>query len=320
MEIKNISKSIEGKQLIKDFTYMMTPGERVGIVGRNGVGKSTLLNILAGRISPDKGEIEVGQTVKLSYYDQESTEMDEKIRVIDYIKEAAEFVKTNDGARIPVSQMLERFLFPSNVQWTPIGSLSGGERRRLYLLRKLMEQPNLLLMDEPTNDLDIHTLTILEDYLEAFSGSVAIVSHDRYFLDRTVDHLFIFEENGRIIDYHGSYSDYAEMRYKWIKEEAKASEARQKEEKQGQRPSNDRPKKKLSFKEQKEFDEIDSVIASLESEVEELQKEIDKGGSNYELLEQFLERQRAVKERLDCAMERWVYLTELMEEIEGNAI
>lgn len=318
MEIKNISISFEGKQLIKDFTHMMTPGERVGIVGRNGIGKSTLLNILAGRISPDKGEIEVGQTVKLSYYDQESTEMDEKMRVIDYIKEAAEFVKTNDGARITASQMLERFLFPSNVQWTPIGFLSGGERRRLYLLRKLMEEPNLLLMDEPTNDLDIHTLTILEDYLEVFPGSVVIVSHDRYFLDRTVDHLFIFEGDGRIIDYHGSYSDYAEMRYQWVKEEAKATEAKDREEKQSHKPSNDRPKKKLSFKEQKEFDEIDSVIASLESELEELQKEIDKAGSNYEVLQQFMENQRATQERLDYTMERWMYLTELMEEIEGR--
>ena len=316
LEMKHISKAFEGKQLIDDFTHMMTPGERVGIVGRNGIGKSTLLNILAGRIQPDKGVIEIGQTVKLSYYDQESSEMNEKMRVIDYIKEAAEYVKTADGAKISASQMLERFLFPSNVQWTPIASLSGGERRRLYLLRKLMEEPNLLLMDEPTNDLDIHTLTILEDYLEGFPGSVVIVSHDRYFLDRTVDHLFIFEGDGKIIDYHGSYSDYALMRSQWIKEEAKALEA--KEEKQAYKPSTDRPKKKLSFKEQKEFDEIDSLIASLEEELEKLQTQIDKGGSNYELLQEYLIKQKNLQEKLDYTMERWMYLTELMEEIEGN--
>ena len=316
LEIKSISKSFEGQKLIENFTHMMTPGERLGIVGRNGIGKSTLLNMLAGRIEPDSGTIEVGQTVKLSYYDQESTEMDEKMRVIDYIKEGAELVKTNDGARITASQMLERFLFPPNVQWTPIGSLSGGERRRLYLLRKLMEEPNLLIMDEPTNDLDIHTLTILEDYLEVFPGSVIIVSHDRYFLDRTVDHLFIFEGNGKIIDYHGSYSDYALMRNQWIKEEAKAQEA--KEDKQGQRPTNDRPKKKLSFKEQKEFDEIDTVIATLEEELEKLQAEIDKAGSNYEVLQDYLAKQRTLQEKLEYTMERWMYLTELVEELEGN--
>ncbi len=316
LEIKNISKSFEGKQLIKNFTHVMTPGERVGIVGKNGIGKSTLLNILAGRIAPDSGEIEQGQTVKLSYYDQESSEMDEKMRVIDYIKDGAEFVKTNDGARITASQMLERFLFASNVQWTPIGALSGGERRRLYLLRKLMEEPNLLIMDEPTNDLDIHTLTILEDYLEVFPGSVIIVSHDRYFLDRTVDHLFIFEGDGKITDFHGSYTDYAERRNQLLKEENKSSES--KEEKQSSRSSSDRPKKKLSFKEQKEFDEIDSVIAALEAELESLQVEIDKAGSNYELLQENLKKQQGLQEKLEYTMERWMYLTELMEEIENN--
>ena len=207
MELKNLSKAYEGKTLIRDFSYIFLKNDRVGFIGPNGSGKSTLMKMIAGWVKPDSGEIEIGQTVKLGYFSQENEAMDESLKVIDYIKNVAEYVKTKDGS-ISASQMLERFLFPSGMQYTSIGRLSGGERRRLYLLRILMEAPNVILLDEPTNDLDIQTLTILEDYLDTFPGIVITVSHDRYFLDRVVNRIFAFEGQGRVTQYEGGFTDY----------------------------------------------------------------------------------------------------------------
>ncbi|MBM7614069.1 ABC-F family ATP-binding cassette domain-containing protein [Alkaliphilus hydrothermalis] len=317
MEVNHISKTYGDLTLVKDFEYSFTPGDRIGIVGQNGAGKSTLLNMLAGKVTPDEGTIEVGQTVKLSYYDQENMEMDNSLKVIDYIKEVAEYVKTADDSRISASQMLERFLFPPSVQWTPVGLLSGGEKRRLYLLRKLMEEPNVLLLDEPTNDLDIHTLTILEDYLDHFPGAVMIVSHDRYFLDRTVEHLFVFEGNGKIIDYYGNYSDYVEWRQENLQITEKQEIATEKPKEEPQKPA---AKKltKLSYKDQREFDEIDNVIADLEEKLEEVQGIIDKGGSDFQFLQEKIEEQEKLQIKLDKTMERWMELQEMVEEIERN--
>ncbi|KAB3527355.1 ABC-F family ATP-binding cassette domain-containing protein [Alkaliphilus serpentinus] len=314
LELKNIQHSFGEEILIKDFTHVFVPGERVGIVGKNGCGKSTLLNIIAGRLTPLKGTVDMGQTVSLSYYDQESLELKDDLRVIDYIKETAEFVNTSDGGTISASQMLERFLFTPNVQWTPIGSLSGGEKRRLYLLKKLMEEPNLLLLDEPTNDLDIQTLMVLEDYLEDFPGTVIAVSHDRYFLDRTVDHLFIFKGEGLIEDYHGNYSDYVAIANKELHETKELHKDKAPKE-EVKRP---REKKRLSFKEQREFDEIEDVIANLEAELEAIDEKIAKAGSNYTLLQEYLQQQKQLQEKLEDRMARWLELTELLEKLESR--
>ena len=211
VELKNLSKAYDGKTLIRDFSYIFLKNDRVGFIGPNGSGKSTLMKMIAGWVKPDSGEIEIGQTVKLGYFSQENEAMDNDLRVIDYIKNVAEYVRTPDGS-VSASQMLERFLFPPSVQYTVIGKLSGGEKRRLYLLRILMDAPNVLILDEPTNDLDIRTLTILEDYLDSFQGIVITVSHDRYFLDRVVRRIFAFEGDGKICQYEGGFTDYQASR------------------------------------------------------------------------------------------------------------
>ncbi len=316
IELNHISKAYGDHVIIQDFTHIFTPGERVGIIGRNGAGKSTLLNILAGKLKPSEGNIEIGQTVKISYYDQESHELDGSLRVIEYIKEGAEYIQTADGVRISASQMLERFLFAPGVQWTPIASLSGGEKRRLYLLRKLMEEPNVLLLDEPTNDLDIHTLTILEDYLEHFPGTVAVISHDRYFLDRTVDHLFIFEDNGFIQDYHGSYSEYIQWKRENLPQEIKETQG--KKEKEDYRQNRKERPKKLSYREQRDYDQIEDIIADLELQLEGLQCKISQAGSDYQLLQELLKEKEKLQSKLEKTMERWMELTELVEEIEQS--
>ncbi|GIP32689.1 ABC-F family ATP-binding cassette domain-containing protein [Paenibacillus sp. J2TS4] len=322
VEIEQLSKSFDGRTVIRDFNYIALPNDRIGIIGRNGSGKTTLLNLLAGRLQPDDGRIELGQTVKLAYYTQESQEMDEQMRVIEYIKEGAEMIRTQDGQTISAAQMLERFLFSPSAQWTPIGKLSGGERRRLYLLRTLMGEPNVLLLDEPTNDLDIETLTVLEDYLDSFPGVVITVSHDRYFLDRTADRLFSFEDaEGRVRVYEGSYSDYLAAR----RNEPVVEEADKKSKTAGPDTSTDprdadtssskRPRK-LSYKEQKEWDEIEQVIAGLEERAERLQAQIAEAGSDVEQVQSLYEEQRTVAEELDRAMDRWAELSELVEQIE----
>ncbi|BFT71664.1 ABC-F family ATP-binding cassette domain-containing protein [Paenibacillus sp. P36] len=334
MELEAVTKAFSGgKTLLSGFSYIVMPKDRLGIIGPNGSGKSTLLNMLAGRIQPDSGTIETGQTVKLAYYTQETVEMDEKMRVIDYIKEAAELVRTSDGETIPASQMLERFMFSPTLQWSPIGKLSGGERRRLYLLRTLMGEPNVLLLDEPTNDLDIQTLTILEDYLDNFPGAVITVSHDRYFLDRTVTHLFAFDGQGGIEPYIGNYSDYLEEKQEQEEaEQARKELLRQASSNTGSSKTaanqsaassgsaNTNRPKKLTFKEQKEWDEIEGTIAALEDKAASLKQQIEAAGSDFDRVRDLYEQEQQTTADLEAAMERWTYLSELVEEIERNKL
>ncbi|MBP2652520.1 MAG: ettA [Firmicutes bacterium] len=316
VELEAISKTFDKGTVIRNFSYVVLRDDRVGIVGPNGSGKSTLLNIIAGRIEPDRGTIERGQTVKLGYFSQESSEMDESQRVIDYIKEEANFITTADGSTISASQMLERFLFPPALQWMPIAKLSGGERRRLFLLRILMGSPNILLLDEPTNDLDIATLSILEDYLQDFVGAVITVSHDRYFLDRVVDKIFAFEGNGVINQYVGGYSEYQEKRRP--DEIESVPKVKPAEEKNRGGADEDKRPRKFTFKEQREYEQIDDVIASVERELGDLTKRINTAGSDFELLQQLTEAQQQLEIKLDGLLERWTYLNELAEEINAG--
>ncbi|MED4779247.1 ABC-F family ATP-binding cassette domain-containing protein [Brevibacillus choshinensis] len=316
IELENICKAYGDRKLIQDFSYIVLPGDRVGIIGPNGSGKSTLLNMLAGRLEPDEGTIDVGQTVKIAYYTQDSVEMNEKLRVIEYVKEAAEVIHTNDGEAITASQMLERFLFSPHMQYTPISRLSGGERRRLYLLRTLMGEPNVLFLDEPTNDLDIQTLSILEDYLEQFPGAVITVSHDRYFLDRTVDHLFAFEGQGKIRHFTGNYSEYLDERREEKAVPTKdVSETNDKSESSNANRGNNRTKK-LSYKDQKEWDEIEGKIASLEERSVKLKEEIAASGSDYGKVEKLYAEEQQIASALEATIERWAELSALIEELE----
>ncbi|TBL80255.1 ABC-F family ATP-binding cassette domain-containing protein [Paenibacillus thalictri] len=334
IELEHVSKTFEDRPLVRDLSYIVMPDDRLGIIGPNGSGKSTLLNMIAGRITPDEGTIETGTTVKIAYYTQESAEMNESLRVIEYIKEAAEVVRTANGESITAAQMLERFLFPPNQQWTPIAKLSGGERRRLYLLRTLMGGPNVLLLDEPTNDLDIQTLTILEDYLESFPGAVITVSHDRYFLDKTAERLFAFEQ-GALRRFEGSYSEYLEQRQLEQAEE-ESERKRQAAAKsnvaaagagaaqapgqaaEGSAGKNARPLRKLSFKDQKDWDEIEGKIADLEQRLEQVKMDIGQAGSDVGKVQQLYAEEQSLTEQLEQAMDRWAELSELVEEIERN--
>lgn len=312
LELEHISKSYDGRQLIRDFSYLVNPGERLGIIGPNGTGKSTLLNIMAGRIKPDEGTVEVGTTVKIGFYTQEQEEMDENLRVVEYIKETAEVVYTIDNQVITAEQMLERFLFPRSAQWTYIRKLSGGERRRLYLLKVLMEEPNVLFLDEPTNDLDTQTLSVLEDYLDQFPGVVLTVSHDRYFLDRVVDHLIAFENSGRIDRFQGSYSEY--MEEKKLLEMLKEKETDAAEKTVYKKDK----KKRLSYKEQQEWEQIEDKIAELEERNTQLEQEIAAAGSDIGKVTELYKEQEQVEKELEETMERWEELSLLVEEIEQN--
>ena len=308
VELKDICKSYGDRILLQDFTYIFLKNDRVGIIGPNGSGKSTLMKIIAGWVQPDSGTVQIGQTVKLGYFSQENEAMDESLRVIDYIKNAAEYVKTKDGS-ISASQMLERFLFPASVQYTIIGKLSGGEKRRLYLLRILMEAPNVILLDEPTNDLDIQTLVILEDYLDTFPGIVITVSHDRYFLDRVVNRIFAFEGQGRVQQYEGGYTDYLrafELRHpqKEAQEENAPREGQKAVNRSNWKETAGAPrKKKLSFKEQKEWETIEDEIAALESGIEALEKEMEGAASNYARLNELM---KTKSEKETALEEKWI--------------
>ncbi len=326
VELKNICKSYGDKVLIQDFSYIFLKNDRVGFIGQNGSGKSTLMKMIAGWVQPDSGEIEIGQTVKLGYFSQENEAMDDSLRVIDYIKEAAEYVKTPEGS-ISASQMLERFLFPSSVQYTVIGKLSGGEKRRLYLLRILMEAPNVLILDEPTNDLDIRTLTILEDYLDSFQGIVITVSHDRYFLDRAVRRIFAFEGNGKLRQYEGGFTDYqaARQEEEAAQESLRGTAAGTAVEKEAGNGSDKNTRKswkdgqvkklKFTYKEQKEWETIEDDIAALEEKAEALGPEIDKAARDYAKLAALMKEKEETEALLEEKMERWMYLNDLAERI-----
>lgn len=318
IELHHISKSYGQKKLIDDFEYIVLKNQRLGIIGPNGCGKSTLMKIITGKEEPDQGTVEIGDTVKIGYFAQEVTEMDENQRVIDYIKDVAEYVPTKDG-RITASQMLERFLFTPAMQYTPIGKLSGGERRRLYLLKVLMDAPNVLILDEPTNDLDIPTLTILEDYLDSFLGIVITVSHDRYFLDNIADRIFAFEAGGKLVQYEGGYTDYLEAKERKNGTVVRESEESAKKKADRKNWKKDAPEKlKFTYKEQKEYETIDDEIASLEQKIEELDEQMMQYATNSAKLSEITEQKEAAEAALEEKMERWVYLNDLAERIENQ--
>ncbi len=311
--IEQINKSYESKRLIDQFSYIVAPDARIGIIGANGSGKTSLLNMLAGRISPDSGVISTGETVNIAYYTQENIEVNGNQRVLEYIKEAAEVIKTDDGSMITASQMLEHFQFPAHKQWIEIGRLSGGERRRLYLLRTLMGTPNLLLLDEPTNDLDIQTLTILEEYIEEFPGAVITVSHDRYFLDRVVDELLIFESNGKIRHFIGNYSEYMEKHS--VLENKSMKHSVDDDHKKTKIKQSIASPRKLSYKEQREWDEIEERIADLEAKNNKIKEDIFKSGTDYEELQRLHIEEQMIENELDELIDRWTELSELVDEI-----
>ncbi len=355
VEVKDLCKAYGDKVLLKDFTYIFLKNDRVGIIGPNGSGKSTLMKMIAGWVQPDSGTIEIGQTVKIGYFSQENEAMDENLKVIDYIRNVAEYVQTKDGS-ISASQMLERFLFPGSVQYTTISRFSGGEKRRLYLLRILMDAPNVLLLDEPTNDLDIRTLTILEDYLDSFQGIVITVSHDRYFLDRMVRRIFAFEGNGNVVQYEGGFTDYQAaylMKHPELSggngagrggaggnrsgagnssagnaggsaqgaagnagtDGADGSSAR----KSSQDGRAHQKKLKFSFKEQREWDTIEDEIAGLEADLEALDGQIAESATNYGRLNQLMTEKAEKEALLEKKMDRWMYLQELAEKIAAQS-
>ena len=355
VEVKDLCKAYGNKVLLKDFTYIFLKNDRVGIIGPNGSGKSTLMKMIAGWVQPDSGTIEIGQTVKIGYFSQENEAMDENLKVIDYIRNVAEYVQTKDGS-ISASQMLERFLFPGSVQYTTISRLSGGEKRRLYLLRILMDAPNVLLLDEPTNDLDIRTLTILEDYLDNFQGIVITVSHDRYFLDRMVRRIFAFEGDGNVVQYEGGFTDYQAaylMEHPELSggngagrgsaggnrsgagnssagnaggsaqgaagetgvDEASGTAAK----KSSQDGRAHQKKLKFSFKEQREWDTIEDEIAGLEADLEALDGQIAESATNYGRLNQLMTEKAEKEALLEEKMDRWMYLQELAEKIAAQS-
>jgi ATP-binding cassette subfamily F protein uup len=311
IEADNISKAYDGKPIIQDFTYHLLKDDRIGIIGRNGVGKSTLLGMLSGSLQPDSGSVVFGETVKIGVFAQENGVMDYDMRVIDYIKEVGEFIPVDNG-KITASALLERFLFNSEMQYSPIGKLSGGERRRLYLLRVLMGCPNILFLDEPTNDLDIATLGILEEYLDGFNGAVITVSHDRCFLDRVVNRIFALEGDGYAKQYEGGYTDYLEKR--------KAVDAPTKAKKTNGIVEKDKSQRqlKMTYNEKREWETIDADIAELEEKIAAVDEEMSKNASSYSKLEELGAEKERLEAELNEKMDRWVYLTELNDKIESQ--
>ena len=328
IELENISKFYGNRKLISDYSYIFLKNDRIGIIGPNGCGKTTLLKIINGIVRPDSGTIEIGQTIRIGYFSQENEYMDASMKVIDYVKEVGEYVTTSDG-KITASQMLERFLFDGAMQWSKIEKLSGGEKRRLYLMRVLMSAPNVLILDEPTNDLDIQTLTILEDYLDHFDGIIITVSHDRYFLDRIVNRIFSFEGDGKVRQFEGGYSDYL------IRKELEGLDtevslkghaaATEEQSTKGENSSKDtwkqrKSKLKFTYKEQREFETIDDDIAKLEEKLETLDAQIAANATNSVKLRELMEKKEETGNALDEKMERWVYLNDLNEKIQNADI
>lgn len=325
IELLDICKSFGEKKVIDDFTYIFLRDDRIGIIGKNGCGKSTLMKIITGNLKPDSGSVEIGDTVRIGYFMQENEPLDEKMTVLEFVRSIGEYVTTATG-KATASQMCEKFLFGPKSQWTPISKLSGGEKRRLYLLSVLMSAPNVLILDEPTNDLDIETLEILEDYLDGFAGIVIVVSHDRYFLDRTVDRIFSFEGGGRLKQYEGGFSDYHEKKQtengiasdgatQSVKEAASGDMTSAKPKKYYKEREN---KLKFTYAEQKEYDTIDDDIASLESKIEELDGEIAGAATQYSRLNELMQEKADVEAQLEHMMDRWVYLNDLAEKIEAQ--
>lgn len=304
---QNISKSFDGVKYIDDFSYIILKHDRIGIIGPNGCGKSTLINMLTGRLEPDSGSVETGDTIKIGLFSQHNETMDPDQRVIDYIRDTAEYVLTTEG-RISASQMLEKFLFSPSMQYSPIGKLSGGEKRRLYLLKVLIEAPNILFLDEPTNDLDIETLAILEDFLDVFNGAVVAVSHDRYFLDKTIDRIFAFEGGGKITQYEGGYSDY--LRQYELRHTEEPKPVSQKAE----RSASPKPLK-MTYQEQKDYETINDRIENLENAIAQTDEEMSGITSDYVKLQELSDKKSALEAELEEAYDRWVYLCELAEKI-----
>jgi len=314
IECENVSKAMGGRQLVEGFTHMILRDERMAIVGPNGCGKTTMLRMLAGELPPDTGSVTLGETVKVGFFKQEFPLVKESMRLIDFMRDIAEYVNTPDG-RFSASQMLEQFLFPPDVQLTPVGRLSGGEKRRLYLASILMSAPNVLLLDEPTNDLDIATLEILEDYLQGFQGAVAVVSHDRYFLDRIAGRLFAFEDGAKLIQYVCSFSDYLDHAAEQQELAAKAQKA------ESAAPVQRREKQRelrMSFKEQRDYDTIDARIEALNDKLAEIDAQIEKNASDFVKLTELSQLKEKTEQELAEAEERWLYLTDLAERIEAQ--
>ncbi|MBA2378454.1 MAG: ABC-F family ATP-binding cassette domain-containing protein [Blastocatellia bacterium] len=309
VEINNISKSYGETTLINDLSYLLKRDDRLGIIGPNGSGKTTLLDIITGRVQPDSGEIDIGQTVHIGYYDQESRELNDEQRVIDYIRDIAEFVTTNAGVQITAGKMLERFLFTPAQQYAVIGNLSGGERRRLYLLRILMGSPNVLLLDEPTNDLDIPTLIALEEYLDDFAGALIVVSHDRYFLDRTIENVFRFEDGGHVREFAGNYSAYLEVNER---EEAEGKTVQAAKDQKAPEPaaSAKSGSKKLSFKETRELQDLEKRIAETEARLPVIEKELVVAAADAGRVHQLFTEQQTLEAQLEADMSRWTELAE----------
>ena len=325
IELSNISKGYNGRTLIKDFSYEFTPGDRIGIIGGNGAGKSTLMNIITGKVEPDAGNVEIGSTIHIGYFDQHSEDLLDAIdinqRVIDYIKDIAAFVTTSDGGQISASQMLERFLFNPNQQYSPIHKLSGGEKRRLFLLQVLMSAPNVLILDEPTNDLDVQTLSVLEDYLESFNGCVITVSHDRYFLDRTVEFIFALEGAGKLRLYPGNYSVYLETKQQELKA-AKAAKTPEvavvqkvpapKTSSNSSKPNNNNSVKsrRLSNYERREYEKLETKITELETEKATLENSLATNSSDFVKIQELSDKLTTLNNELDIATEKWLELAE----------
>lgn len=318
IELENVNYAVDDKTIVKDFTYTVLRNDRIGILGPNGSGKTTLLNIIAGKLAPTSGTVTIGQTVKIGYFTQKNIAMDEKLRPIEYIKEEANYLTLADGTKLSASQLMERFLFPGTLQWTPIAKLSGGEKRRLYLLRILMSAPNVLLLDEPTNDLDLETMSILEEFIDNFNGAIIFVSHDRFFIDRLADKVFVYQKDGSLRQYPGGYSYYKGIEEQ--EQQALQAQTQQSIPKKETKPTKTREKanapKKLSFKEQREYDEIEAIIAETEGELKVVQLQMTQNASDYGKLNELTKEETRLQEKLDYLMERWAYLEEIVEQMQ----